>query len=172
MLRKDSKWNTETGNCTSSWETSLDEGAMTLWTRNLSLHCMSGGASRCACIVTANTRPPKRVLTPTSSPRRSYQNIKSRLSCVNPNFWGKKPKISDTCISRRIPERYDKDKDKIITGYICTAVRLDDASIGTYTILFGRSRLDLKRSEFPCNQAHIHEIQISQDTSSTDMSQS
>lgn len=25
---------------------------MTLWTRNLSLHCMSGGASRCACIVT------------------------------------------------------------------------------------------------------------------------
>ena len=40
---------------TISWLTSVfnpPSGATTDWTRNLSLHCMSVGASRCACIMT------------------------------------------------------------------------------------------------------------------------
>lgn len=53
--RNNKKWSVRVGTSAAliSW-VAAPFSAATLWTRNLSLHCRSGGASLCACIVTNN----------------------------------------------------------------------------------------------------------------------
>lgn len=107
--------------------------AITHWRRNLSLHCISGGTSRCACIVTEQ--------------KRKIHNLFPQNDQIKTKKERKKEKQSIRSSSNRI--------HFIQTINIACRTRQDNSSVGTDAIFLRIRRLHLPK----CTNRHESHLQ-------------
>lgn len=119
-------------------------GAIALWIRNLSLDCISGGASFCACIVTTKS-------TTTFSVKNQYNyNLLLLSKNVSVKFYimvfHKTLSLRDYFDFNIRTTAINQQREGNVTCDIAWRTRQNNTSIRPNTVLFGVGRLNLSNT--------------------------